>query len=118
MDFSEHVLILTFHFLNGTSRKFRNKNNFSNTNKTSLLFKFDLEDAIKRVQVNQDVLKLNGTLQLLVYADDGNILSRSVHTMKKNVEALVVGNKEIELEVGAEKTKQSAWSCLEITMKD
>jgi hypothetical protein len=39
-----------------------------------LLFNFDLEYAIKKVQVNQDVLKLNGTHQLLAYAYDVIIL--------------------------------------------
>jgi len=47
------------------------------------LFNFVIEYAIRRVQVKQDGLKLNGTHQLLVYADDVNILGGSVHTVKK-----------------------------------
>jgi len=54
--------------------------------------------------VTQDGLKLNGTHQLLVYADDVNMLGGSVHTIKKNVEALVITCKEIRLEVNADKT--------------
>jgi hypothetical protein len=41
----------------------------------------------------------------LVYADDVNILEGSIYTIKKNTYALVVGNKEIGLEVNAVKTK-------------
>jgi len=51
-----------------------------------LLFNFALEFAIRRVQVNQDGLKLSGTRQLLIYADDVNILGESVHTTQENAE--------------------------------
>ena len=72
-----------------------------------LFFNVALEYAIRRVQVNQDGLKLNGTHQLLAYADDINILVGSVHTVKENAEALVVATKKIGLEVNADKTKYS-----------
>ena len=54
-----------------------------------LLFNFALEYAIRRVQVYQDGLKLNGTHQLLAYADDINILGGTIHTLKENTVALV-----------------------------
>jgi hypothetical protein len=41
-----------------------------------------------RDQKNQDGLKLNGTRQLPVYADDVNVLEGSVHTMKKKMQTL------------------------------
>src|SRR5215469_12464848 len=70
-----------------------------------LLFNFALEYAVRRVQVNQDGLKLNGTHQVMAYADDVNILGGSVDTVKKNAGALVAATKEIGLEVNAHKTK-------------
>ena len=82
---------------------------------TPLLLNFAFEYAFRRVQLNQDGLKLNGTHQRLVYADDVNILGRSVH-IKKNTKALLVGSKEIGLEVNTDKL--STWSRLEIRMKD
>jgi hypothetical protein len=62
-----------------------------------LLFNFPLEYAVRRVQVNQDGVKLNGTHQLLLYGDDVNILRGSVHTVKKNGVAIVVATKETGL---------------------
>ena len=70
-----------------------------------LLLNFALGYAIRRVQVNQDGLKLNGTHQLLVYVDDVNILGGSIHTVKENAETLIVASKEIRLEVNADKTR-------------
>ena len=78
-------------------------------------FNFALEYAIRRVQVNQDGLQLNGTHQLLAYADDVNILGGSIHTLKENAEALVAATSEIGLEV---LIKISTWSYLEIRMQD
>ena len=62
---------------------------------TPLLFNFALEYAIRRGQVNQDGLKLNGTHQLLSNADDVNILGGGIHTLKENAEALVAATRKI-----------------------
>ena len=75
-----------------------------------MLFNFALEYSIRRVQVNQDGLKLSGTHQLLVYADDVNILGGSVHTVHENAEALVVAGREIGLEENDDKTKYMVMS--------
>ena len=72
---------------------------------SSLLLNCALEYVIMRVQVNQDGLKLNGTYQLLIYADDVNILGGKVHNIKEKTESLIVASKEIGLEVNADKTK-------------
>jgi len=75
-----------------------------------LLFNFPLLYAIRRVKVNQDGLKLNGTHQLVVYADDVKILGGSIHIVKENAETLVVATKQIGLEVNAEKTQYMVMS--------
>jgi len=60
--------------------------------------------------------KLNGTHQLLVYADEVNILGGSVHIVNKNTEDIVAASKETGLEVNVDKTKHM--SCLEIRIQD
>jgi len=51
-------------------------------------------------------VKLNGTHQLLVYADAVN----TIHTVKKNAEALVAASKESGLEVNVDTTKYMVMS--------
>ena len=55
-------------------------------------------------------MKLNGTHQLLVYANDVNILDGSMYTIKNNREAIVFASKQTELEVNADKTNYMVMS--------
>jgi hypothetical protein len=50
-------------------------------------------------------LKLNGIHQLLVFADDVNLLGDNVDTIKKNTQILIKASKEVGLEVNTERTK-------------
>ena len=74
-----------------------------------MLFNFALECAIRRVQVNHDGLKLNGTHQLLVYVD-ADAFGGSIHTIQKNTDALVAASKENGIEVNVVKTKYMVMS--------
>jgi sorting nexin-29 len=48
---------------------------------------------------------LNGSHQLLPYADDVNLLGNNIDTIKKNMEILIDATKEVGLEVNVDKTK-------------
>jgi hypothetical protein len=57
------------------------------------------------VQENQVGLKLNGTHQLLAYADGVILLGNNVFTIKRNKETLIDVSKMVGLEINVEKTK-------------
>jgi hypothetical protein len=50
-------------------------------------------------------LKLNGTHQLLAYADDVNLLGDNIDIIEKNTETLIDASKEVGVEINVEKTK-------------
>jgi hypothetical protein len=59
----------------------------------------------KRNENRTVLLKLNGTHQLLAYADDVNLQGDNIDTINKNTETLIDASKEVGLEVNVEKTK-------------
>ena len=67
------------------STMFHNKNDLKKGHSLSpLLFNFAVEYASRRVRINQECLKLNGTHYLLVYAEYFYILGGSVRTIQKH----------------------------------
>jgi hypothetical protein len=50
-------------------------------------------------------LKSNGTHQLLIYADDVNLLEDNIGTINKNTKTLIDASEKVGLEINVEKTK-------------
>jgi hypothetical protein len=97
IEFGEHMKLVRLikMCLNKTNSKVRIGRHLSGTfpvqnglnqgdTLSPLLFNFAVECAIRKVQENQVGMKLNGTHQLLVYADDVNLLGYTLHAIKKN----------------------------------
>jgi hypothetical protein len=62
-----------------------------------LLLNFALEYVNRKVQGNQVGLKLNGTYQLVVYADNVNLLGDIIDSIKKNTKALINAGRDVGL---------------------
>jgi hypothetical protein len=71
----------------------------------AIAFQFCFRICQQEIQENEVGLGLNGTNQLLVYADDVNLLGDRVNTIKENSETLLESSRDIGLEISAEKTK-------------
>jgi hypothetical protein len=76
-----------------------------------LLISFALEYTIRNIQENQVELKMNGTHQFLVYADDVNLPRDSIDTNNKNTQTLTFESNEVGLEINIQKTKYMLLSC-------
>ena len=72
-----------------------------------LLFNFALEYAIRKVQETNLGLYMNGTHQVIAYADDVNLIGDDIRTIERNADVLLNACKDIGLAVNI--GKLSTW---------
>jgi hypothetical protein len=87
------------------SEKFPIQNGLKQEDPLSPLLLLCLEYDIRRVQENQEWLKLNGTHQNLVSTDYVRIVVENIDTLKRNTEAILGASRKVDLEENPEKTK-------------
>ena len=76
-----------------------------------LIFNFALEYAIRKVQETNLGLDMNGTHQVLAYADDVNLKGGDIGTIERNTDVLLNACKNIGLAVYTEKTEYMEVGC-------
>jgi hypothetical protein len=101
----------TVHIRKNLSNMFRIQNGLKQGHTlSSFLFSFALRCTIRRVQENQEGLKLNGAHQILACADDINLVGETIDTIQKNTKPLLDTSKEGWSESESRETKYSRTS--------
>ena len=72
---------------------------------SSLIFNYVLEYAVRKVQETNLGQDMNGTHQVLAYADDVNLIGDDIRTIERNADVLLNACKDIGLVVNTGKTK-------------
>jgi hypothetical protein len=67
---------------------------------SALLFNFALDYAIRKVQENRVGPKLNGTHRLIIYADDVNLVSDNIDTIKETKYMLLSCHQNHDIKIG------------------
>jgi hypothetical protein len=68
-----------------------------------LLFTFDLEYAVRKVRKNEVCLEFKWSYDLLICADDINLLGCNINNIEENTETLFEANRIVDLEINTEK---------------
>jgi hypothetical protein len=95
-----------FHVGKHLSDTFPTQNSLKEDALMPLLFNFASEYAIKKIQENLVGLETNGTYQLVVYADNINLLGDDIIIIKENTETILWASRDVDLEINAEKKKK------------